>query len=119
YFNYVPVSPISSNCSLWIGWRREAWWRVVENEMLGIFCPNIAALPCVSPYNTLSGPPPSITIVVSCVSDDERGRYRGPGLAAGWEKGRIRKPPLAHVIYVKYGRKSCLHDIPSTATAIS
>src|SRR5947209_6746078 len=31
----------------------------------------------------MSGPPPSITIVVSCVSDDERGRYRGPGVSRG------------------------------------
>src|SRR5947209_2198015 len=33
------------------------------------------------------------------------GDIEAPGLAAGWEKGRIRKPPLSRIIYVKYGRK--------------
>src|SRR5947209_20267517 len=44
---------------------------------------DVGALPSVSPYNTVLGPPPSITIVVSCISDDERGRYRGPGVSWG------------------------------------
>src|SRR5947209_17456914 len=39
-------------------------------------------LPSVSPYNTVAGPPHSISIVVSCVSDDERGDIEARGLAA-------------------------------------
>ena len=76
------ILQLRSNYSLWIGWGRaslEAWRRTVEdNRRMRCW-----GLPSVSPYNTVAGPPSSIAIVISCISDDERGRYRGPGVSWG------------------------------------
>jgi len=87
----------------------EAWWRVVEDNRRMRYwdlCPNVAALPYVSPYNTVSDlRPQSPSSCLAFRTTSERDIEAG-GLAVGWEKGRIRKPPLSRIMYIKGGRKA-------------
>ena len=87
----------------------EAWWRVVEDNRRMRYwdlCPNVAALPCVSPYNTVSDLRPQSPSSSLAFGRRAREISRPRGLVAGWEKGRVRKPPISRVIYVKRGRKA-------------
>ena len=87
----------------------EAWWRVVEDNRRMRYwdlCPNVAALPCVSPYNTVSDLRPQSPSSCLAFRTMSEGDIEARGLAAGWEKGRVRKPPISRVIYVKRGRKA-------------
>src|SRR5437588_11773699 len=92
----------------------EAWWRVVEDNRRMRYwdlCPNVAALPCVSLYNTVSDlRPQSPSSCLAFRTTSERDIEAG-GLAVGWEKGRIRKLQLSYHVRQRL-KKSYLYDIP-------
>src|SRR3954469_14486935 len=79
---------------------------VVENEMLGFFARmsrSFRTYRHIILRRDLRPQSPSSCLAFRTTSE---GDIEARGLAAGWEKGRIRKPSFSRVIYVKRGRKA-------------
>src|SRR5438874_9857668 len=80
--------------------------RQPENEILGMFARMsrpFRAYRHIILCRDLRPQSPSSCLAFRTTSE---GDIEARGLAAGWEKERVRKPPISRVIYVKRGRKA-------------